>query len=109
MTPDRAAIIRGVEAEIPDVTWEELAVTWPADDDGLWFFRVPGGSYEAQIESSEGVCPFLIETDRHNDRHFGDTVDDVVDTIVCWLRAQVSGPCRAREMPGPLACLPSVG
>jgi hypothetical protein len=86
MTPDLASIIKGVRAQLPGVEWEQLQVKWPADDDGLWFFKLPGRKYEVQIESSFGVCPFLVETGRHGERHVAKTVDDVVDTVVRWLR-----------------------
>ena len=86
MTPDLAAIVQRVTSRLPGVEWSQLPVTHAADDDGLWYFCLPKAKYRVQIESSEGVCPFIIETDRHNEQHLAVTVDDVVDTIARWLR-----------------------
>jgi hypothetical protein len=86
MTPDLAAIVRRVEQELPLVRWEQLAVTLPADDDGLWFFWVAGMPGEVQIESSYGVCPFLVETDKHDESVTTETADETADIIIEWLR-----------------------
>jgi hypothetical protein len=87
MTPDLKQIIDGVVAELPDMQREQLAVKFPADDDGLWFFWRHGGrTDQVQIESSTGACPFLIETNRDNERRSGDTPDEVVRTIAGLLR-----------------------
>jgi hypothetical protein len=84
-TPDLDEIIDGVSARLPGVQCQQLPVTHASDDDGLWFFRLPGRDGEVQIESSNGTCPFLIETDRSRERHVGTSVEDVVATVVRWL------------------------
>lgn len=84
MTPDLRQIIDGVERALPDVQWKRLPVKWPADDDGLWFFRRLG--YEVQIESSSGLCPFLIENERDDDRRWGSTPAETIEAIVTLLR-----------------------
>jgi hypothetical protein len=87
MTPDLQRIVEGVVGELPDVEWEQLQVSHPADDDGLWFFWRPGQrNNDVQIESSSGACPFLIETNRDDERRYGYTPDEVVRTIVTLLR-----------------------
>jgi hypothetical protein len=56
----------------------------PADDDGPWWFRLPGKTKDIQIESSTGSCPFLIESrdDKSStDATTGDTVEEVVQKI----------------------------
>jgi hypothetical protein len=85
MTPELEQIIRGVTARLPKVQCEQLPVTHASDDDGLWFFRLPGREGEVQIESSTGTCPFLIESDGHHERQVGATVEDVVSIVVQWL------------------------
>ena len=53
----------------PLVNVQQLQVLHPgADDDEIWFFRCPGSELEVQIESSTGMCPFLIETNESNVR-----------------------------------------
>ena len=67
-------------ATIPGVQIVQLKVNHPgADDDGLWFINIRDRIEQVQIESSNGKCPFLIESDFNNERLHGLTVDEVVD------------------------------
>ena len=77
-------IMELVKSAIPTVQCEQLKVSHPADDDGLWFFRVAGNPGEVQAESSSGMCPFLIET--NNQVAQGRTVEETADTIIDRLR-----------------------
>jgi hypothetical protein len=84
---DVERIIAEVQRLMPDVQWRQLQVTHPGvDDDGLWFFRLPFGTNEVQIESTNGTCPFLVEHGASNERYMGDTIDRVVAKVVEWLR-----------------------
>lgn len=57
-------VIAQLVATHPGVTVEQLKVVHPgADDDGLWFFQHRSSSVEVQLESSNGQCPFLVESD----------------------------------------------
>lgn len=85
MTRDLEEVVRRVQGRLPHVKWQQLPVTLPADDDGLWFFWLPELPGEVQIESSFGACPFLVETDKHDDRLTANTPEDTADTIVRWL------------------------
>lgn len=86
MTDDLRKIVVGVQAQIPDLQWEQLTVKFPADDDGVWFFWRPGGRVgDVQIESSSGTCPFLIETNLDNERREGRTPSEVIRQIVALL------------------------
>jgi hypothetical protein len=87
MTPDLRQIIDGVQSVLPDVEWEQLSVSRPADDDGLWFFWRHGLRKEdVRIESSSGSCPFRIETNRDAERRWGSTPAETVEQIVALLR-----------------------
>ena len=80
-------IIAEIKRSLPQVRWEQLQVKHPgADDDGLWFFRLPSGANEVQIESSLGICPFLVEHGATNERYTGRTVAEVVARVVEWLQ-----------------------
>jgi hypothetical protein len=82
MLRDIDQILELLRREIPGVEITQLQVSHPgADDDGLWFVRVPGRKEEVQIESSSGNCPFLIESDFSTDRHYGRSVYEVVGTV----------------------------
>jgi hypothetical protein len=85
-TPDLEAIFQRVRQHLPLAKWQQVPVTLPADDDGIWFFWMPGAPGEVQIESSWGVCPFTVETDKHDDRLTTCTPEDTADAIVKWLR-----------------------
>jgi hypothetical protein len=80
---DKDAIIEDVTQRFPSATVEQLQVTHPgADDDGLWYFGLPGSDGDIQIESWDGMCPFLIESRQTPERRTGRTVEQVVN-IIC--------------------------
>ncbi len=82
MPRDIDQIIELLRRHIPGVQITQLRVTHPdADDEGLWFLKVPGRREEVQIESSSGNCPFIIESDLNTDRQYGRSVDEVVGTV----------------------------
>lgn len=83
---DVERIVPLVTAQLPNVQWEQLRVTFPADDDGLWYFDLPGSRNGVQIESSSGMCPFLIEHSLSAERFHGTTVEEVAGKIVELLR-----------------------
>jgi hypothetical protein len=62
-------IIQLVKDICPALEVKQLRVLHPgADDDGLWYFDQPASKFQVQIESPEGMCPFLVETDENDDR-----------------------------------------
>ena len=79
-------IISLVRESYPDIRWTRLWVKHPgADDDGLWFFWLAEESGDVQIESSYGVCPFIVETDKHDEHFTGDSVEKTAEMVVRWL------------------------
>jgi len=89
MTRDVDIIIAAVKRAVPSVTVIQMHKTFPADDDGLWWFRLPGIAKDIQIESSEGACPFVIESDDFScsDAKLGKTKDEVITIVVDYLRS----------------------
>jgi hypothetical protein len=79
MGTDIDEIKRRIGAAHPRVRVEHLRATHPADDDGLWFFRV--GIVEVQLESSSGDCPFLVESSEHPTRRTVATIDEAVAAL----------------------------
>jgi len=75
-------IIENVTAALPGIQWHQLQVTFSVDDDGVWFFDLPGARNSVQIESSSGMCPFLIEHNLSNERYRGATIEDVSGRVV---------------------------
>jgi len=65
-----------------DIQVRQLTVSHPgADDDGLWFFRHSSSLCEVQIESSDGMCPFLIENDETDERFTSESIENAVQTL----------------------------
>ena len=93
MPRDIDQIIERLRIEIPGVQLAQLQVRHPgADDDGLWFITVPGKAGEVQLESSDGVCPFLIESDFGDERYHGHSVEGAVLTVRTLFAEPAAGP-----------------
>lgn len=89
MQRDIDLIVTRVKRECPKLIVQQLKVSHPgADDDGLWFFLNPDSSFEVQLESPKGMCPFLIETPEYDGREVALTVDAALATLRSWLHLQ---------------------
>ena len=90
---DIETIISEVRAALPAVHVVQMHRTHPADDDGLWWFRLPEVRPDIQIESSTYDCPFRVE---HSDMATSaeafavHSVPEAVHALVSYLRS-VSG------------------
>jgi len=74
----------------PTLKVVQLEKTHPADDDGLWWFRLPGITKDIQVESSTGNCPFMIESDddlSSDDALIGRSVGEVVEKVSSYLQS----------------------
>jgi len=79
---DVERIIKAIKEISPDLSVRQLTVSHPgADDDGLCFFEQPNSEYEVQIESSTGMCPFLIETGESDARVEARSIEEAVATL----------------------------
>jgi hypothetical protein len=79
---DVERIIQLVRDLCPPLEVKQLRVLHPgADDDGLWYFNQPASKFRVQIESPEGMCPFLVETDENDDRLTGCSVEETVEIL----------------------------
>jgi hypothetical protein len=76
-------IIKALKAQIPDLIVVQMHQTHPADDDGLWWFRIPNEARDIQIESSSGSCPFIVETsdDKSSCARSGGTIEEVISMV----------------------------
>jgi len=79
------AIVARVRARLPGVEASRLQVKFPGDDDGLWFFDLPGHDSEVQIESSDGCCPFLVETSASTERRIRRSVSATAEAVLHFL------------------------
>ena len=87
MERDIDQIIQKVKLQLPNVEVTQWRKTLPADDDGLWWFRLPGLKKDIQIESPYGNCPFLIETEEQccEQARRSQDIDETVLMIVQYL------------------------
>jgi hypothetical protein len=75
---------------IPGIRLKQLVVRHPGvDDDGLWFFTHPESVYEVQLESSDGMCPFLVETNENSTRMQVYTVHEAAELVKTLLHLQM--------------------
>lgn len=74
-------LIDVLKRKIPNIRVEKLQVLHESDDDGLWFCRHSGSSVEINIESSDGMFPFLLESDRDEKRVHAECIDEVVSYV----------------------------
>jgi hypothetical protein len=81
MRRDIEVIIERVQTRNPTIKVHQLKVTHEADDDGIWFFNGDEG-VEVQLESSSGMCPFLIETSETSARYDAKTIDEATTILL---------------------------
>lgn len=91
MASDIRAIVNEMRCHHPDVAVQQLQVSHPGDDDGIWFFRRADSQIEVQLESSSGNCPFLIESTEHDHRISVGTADEALCVLEHWLHLPI-GP-----------------
>src|SRR5262245_23842975 len=80
-------VIAEVERHNSNIRSTQLQVKHPGyDDDAIWFFWIPEAAGEVQAESSHGMLPFIVQTDKHNQVVHATTIGETVDTILAWLQ-----------------------
>jgi hypothetical protein len=83
---DIDTIIAALKERYPPILVKQLQVAHPgADDDGLWFFKHTDSRFVVQLESSQGVFPFVVETDRHPEVGSATNLAEAVSLIESWL------------------------
>ena len=87
---DIDTIIAIVKQYLPSVIVSQLQKKRPADDDGIWWFELPNCDNDIQIESSTGMCPFLVETNEQSSYHArkAQTIEQAVQMITDYLHQQ---------------------
>lgn len=83
-------IIAAAKQQMPEVRVWQWPKKHPGDDDGIWWFSLPGMPQDIQVESASGNCPFVVETDEqssYNARR-ANTVEEVETWIIEYLSLQ---------------------
>jgi hypothetical protein len=95
MDRDIDTIIAAVRAKLPAIEVEQHQVKFPgADDDGVWWFRLPSVKDVVQIDSSDGQCPFLVD-DSDSDPPAAEWIsdkDEVARRIVGYFESKPIAP-----------------
>jgi hypothetical protein len=81
-------IVEGVREVIPDLLVMQHAYVWPADDDGIWWLKLPEITKSIQLENGYGCCPFLVETEEQSsyEARTGGSVEEAAAMVVEYLR-----------------------
>jgi hypothetical protein len=95
MSRDIDQIIERVKLRLPDVIVRQHWVRDPRkEDDGVWWFCLTGIEKNIQVESSYGVCPFIVEHDdmrSSSEAESTETVEEAVEMIVAYLTSLQNG------------------
>jgi len=86
-------VIELVRNRLPAVSVVQWHKVHPADDDGIWWFRLPGVEKDIQLESSYGTCPFMVEHDdtpSAAEAEWAGSIDRAADAVVKYLQAQLA-------------------
>jgi hypothetical protein len=69
MNRDIDKISAAVRAKLPAIEIKQHQSKYPGyEDDGVWWFRLPGTKDFVQIDSPDGQCPFLNSSTRNSER-----------------------------------------
>lgn len=83
-------VIDIVKHHLPEIAVFQHQDVWPADDEGLWFFQLPDNVNDIQLESYNGMCPFIVE---HNGMESSDAwsanrVEEAARMVIDYLRGK---------------------
>ena len=78
-------VIAALRRRHPDLRVEQRPVTYAAVDDGIWFIKLPSTSFEVQLESSTGNCPFLVESSLSPERLHAATIGEAINMVSTML------------------------
>lgn len=89
MRRDIESIIERVKQQIPEAVVKQWIRVHPADDDGIWWFYFPGVKKDIQIESWNGICPVIVESDDFSsfDAKTAHSIDEAVLMISEYLNS----------------------
>jgi hypothetical protein len=94
MMRDIDTVIEMVRGQLPMLAVRQHEVARSSDDDGVWWFSLPGVKRDVHIESSSATCPFIIETDEQSSGEAlrASSVDQAANLIIEYLTAASAQP-----------------
>jgi hypothetical protein len=88
---DIEAVATELHRLFPAISVDQLRPKHSADDSGLWYVRHPESTAEAQLESTSGNCPFLVESTASSSRQIAASVPQAVTIVVAALGLREAG------------------
>lgn len=91
MKRDIDSVVALVKAQLPEVEVVQWERSHPSDDDGIWWFRLPDIEQDIQLESSFGMCPFIVEHDEMQstaESGRAKSIEEASNSVVDYLRAK---------------------
>lgn len=101
MERDIERVIALVRNRLPSVSVVQLDKMHSGDDDGIWYFRLPGVERDIQLESSDGVSPFIVEHDEMQstaEAWRATSVEQAAAAVVEYLEAQLARRAAGAEL-----------
>ena len=86
-------VIDVVKSHLPVIRVTQHHDVWPADDEGVWSFRLEDTETDIQLESSTGMCPFCVEHSGMNasaEAWNAPTVKEAARMVVRYLGSEVT-------------------
>jgi hypothetical protein len=95
MERDIDRMMDAVRQRLPSVEVAQWRKSHPADDDGIWWFKLPRTGEDIQLESTYGNCPFVVETNELccDEARRAETVAEAVSMIVEYLDSHKEQRC----------------
>jgi hypothetical protein len=78
-------VIAALKRRHPDLRAEQRPGAYAAVDEGIWFINLPSTSFEVQLESSTGNCPFLVESSLSPERLHAATIGEAINMVSTML------------------------
>ena len=78
-------VVAALRRRHPDVLVEQRLGAYAAVDDSIWFINLPSTSFEVQLESSTGNCPFLVESSLNPERLHAATIGETINMVSTML------------------------
>jgi len=80
-------VIAALRRRHPDLRVEQRPGAYAAVDEGIWFINLPSTSFEVQVESPTGTCPFLLESSLSPERLHAATIGEAINMVSTMLRS----------------------
>jgi hypothetical protein len=78
-------VVAALRRRHPEVSVEQRPGAYAAVDETIWFINLPSTSFEIQLESATGNCPFMIESSLSPERMHAATIGEAINMVSTML------------------------